>query len=381
MSLPRCVERLLLARERISSMFVDREWQVDAALASLVSGLPALMIGDPGLGKTALVEAVARSVRGARYFYIQLSEYTEPDELLGPVDVVALMHDRVFRRSMENYLPGADIAFIDEVFRSSSAVRNMLLDILLNRRVRDGARVVRLDNLLTVYTATNFVSRDPEDWAFLDRLVIKAFFKPVPRDAVPELIAKGVELELGAAQEPVLERRDVLEARELSRRIARAAAGDPQLLGRLRDAFSAIEGSGIAVTDRTKVKVVFLAAALSVVRGSPTLVLDDVADALIMAVPRDEDELERVMRVAESLDLYSGAQVAAEVRRVRKRLKQLLDTAPNLSVAEAEELKALVAKAKALAQSPATRRRSSLRREVEEMLRLASKAAVVLAPA
>jgi len=161
-------------KSQLNSLFVGRENEITAVLAGLVSGEPTILVGEPGTAKTALIETLSKLIN-TKYFYYLLTRFTEPDELLGPLDVNALREGR-YVRIVKNRLPEAEIVFLDEIFKASSAVRNILLDIILNKRYLNGGEYHKLP-MLALYTASNEISTDEEDQAFYDRLVIRAFVK------------------------------------------------------------------------------------------------------------------------------------------------------------------------------------------------------------
>lgn len=45
-----------------------------------------------------------------------------------------------FERQMEGYLPTADVAFVDEIFKANSSILNSLLTVLNERAVDNGSR-------------------------------------------------------------------------------------------------------------------------------------------------------------------------------------------------------------------------------------------------
>ena len=67
----------------------------------------------------------------APYDYI----YFLLQELFGPLSMRGLENDE-YVRQIEGYLPTAEVAFIDEIFKANSAILNALLT-LLNERLFD----------------------------------------------------------------------------------------------------------------------------------------------------------------------------------------------------------------------------------------------------
>jgi MoxR-like ATPase len=93
-----------------------------------------LLVGPPGVAKSMLLDALI-SWLGGSTFSALLSKFSTPEELFGPVSVVGLKADK-YTRITTGRLPEADGAFLDEVFKSSSAILNTLLR-LLNERTYD----------------------------------------------------------------------------------------------------------------------------------------------------------------------------------------------------------------------------------------------------
>ena len=81
-----------------------------------------------------------------------LTRFTEPNEIFGPVDIAAFREGRYERRTA-GMLPEAEVVFLDEVFKSNSAILNSLLTLLNERRFTSGDRALACPLPLTAYSA------------------------------------------------------------------------------------------------------------------------------------------------------------------------------------------------------------------------------------
>jgi MoxR-like ATPase len=100
-----------------------------------------------------------------------LTRFTTPDELFGPVSVQGLKSDH-YRRLTTGRLPEAEVGFLDEIFKSSSAILNSLLGIMQERVYdNDGQRVAV--PLLSLYGAANELPQGEDLGALWDRLSLR----------------------------------------------------------------------------------------------------------------------------------------------------------------------------------------------------------------
>ena len=110
-------------RASLNGSFLDRSDVIDGLLTSLITKQNAFLFGPPGTGKSELVRAITGGFNGSKYFGYLLSPTTDPSELYGPVAVSKLLKDE-YTRDVSGYLPDCNVAFLDELFRGSSAVLN-----------------------------------------------------------------------------------------------------------------------------------------------------------------------------------------------------------------------------------------------------------------
>lgn len=373
-------EALYRLRAVLTSLFVEREQAVDAVLAGLASGEPVILVAPPGTAKTQLVETLSRMV-GARYFYYLLHRFTEPDELLGPIDIGALREGR-YERITRGRLPEAEIVFLDEVFKGSSAVRNLLLDIILHKRLLVGTEYKPIP-MLAFYTASNEVSTDAEDQGFYDRLTIRSFYGYVSLDRWPDLLEKGGRLLLGdtvEAQESVegrvLDAGGVRALQQEARVRASWMLSRQEYLSKLLEALMELRQRGVEVTDRRKVKTILVAAAYSLVYDEPHPSLDSLADALRSTAPSFPEDVPKVEEAIVKAGLASYSYRVRQLQTIAAEVKSLRERARDYPTSDVMKgLEVLVDKASALLAATDNNPRlrpyaSQLEREVEQARRL-----------
>ncbi|MGH7868327.1 MAG: AAA family ATPase, partial [Candidatus Dormibacteraceae bacterium] len=164
------MNQLQKLRQELNAIFPERKEVIDGSLAAVLAGEHVLLLGPPGTAKSALVRAIAGAF-GGTYFERLLTTFSTPEELFGPVSLKALEQDQ-FRRVVAGKLPEAEFAFIDEVFKASSAILNTLLT-LANERVfhNDGAPMQV--PLVSLFGASNELPDGRELEALLDRFLAR----------------------------------------------------------------------------------------------------------------------------------------------------------------------------------------------------------------
>src|SRR5689334_9995555 len=196
--------RLNRFRKSLGRFFVDKQELIDLMLVAAVAQEPLLLVGPPGTAKSDLVIKFkdALGVDEDDYFEYMLTRFTEPSEIVGPIDINQLREGRYIRRE-QGKLPTARIGFLDEIFKSNSAILNILLTIINEKKFyQDGKpQPVRLRLL---FAATNEIPEQGELAALKDRFVLKAESRSVQDDHFEELIDRGLQAEVsrGLNQKP-----------------------------------------------------------------------------------------------------------------------------------------------------------------------------------
>src|SRR4029079_18154464 len=106
-------------RRDLREYFVNRGTEIDLAVVCAAAQEPLLFVGLPGTAKSDLVVKFIESLGLGEgdYFEYMLTKFTEPSEILGPIDIDLLKQGRFVRRT-RGKLPEARVAFLDEIFKS-----------------------------------------------------------------------------------------------------------------------------------------------------------------------------------------------------------------------------------------------------------------------
>jgi MoxR-like ATPase len=188
-------DRINRFRTSLGRFFVAKQDVIDLMTVASVAQEPLLIVGPPGTAKSDLVLKFkdALGLGDEDYFEYMLTRFTEPSEIIGPIDINLLREGRYVRRE-QGKLPTARLAFLDEIFKSNSAILNILLTIINERKFyQDG--VPQPVNLRVLFAATNEVPEQHELAALKDRFVLKIESRSVQDERFAELIDMGLQSE------------------------------------------------------------------------------------------------------------------------------------------------------------------------------------------
>lgn len=188
-------QRINRFRTSLGRFFVDKQEIIDLMVVASIAQEPLLLVGPPGTAKSDLVLKFkdALGVSEDDYFEYMLTRFTEPSEIIGAIDI-NLLRDGRYVRIIRGKLPTARIAFLDEIFKSNSAILNILLTIINEKKFyQDG--VPTPVPLRVLFAATNEVPEQGELAALKDRFVLKIESRSVSDEKFQELIDMGLQSE------------------------------------------------------------------------------------------------------------------------------------------------------------------------------------------
>jgi MoxR-like ATPase len=164
-------------RTECGAALIERSAEIDCALSALLAGEHPLFVGPPGTAKSMLMDALADWMHAPKYS-ILLTKFTTPEEVFGPVSISALKADR-YERIIAGKLPTAELAFVDEVWKASSAIINTMLTVMNERKFHNGNGKPISCPLRMLVAASNEWPEGAEMGAMFDRFLVRKRVHPV----------------------------------------------------------------------------------------------------------------------------------------------------------------------------------------------------------
>ncbi|KAL0039144.1 hypothetical protein WJX77_009128 [Trebouxia sp. C0004] len=279
--------RLNRAIEVMQEGLIERDTEVRLLLLAALSQEHVLYIGPPGTAKSELGRRLSRLCAGT-FFERLLTRFSVPEELFGPLSMRALEDDRYVRQT-EGYLPKANVAFVDEIFKANSAILNTLLTVL-NERLFDNGTDREQVPLLCLVGASNELPESEELDALYDRFLIRRQVSQVSDAGLPAMLAAAADNNLAgtglashrsngseaAAQESIaLTFEECQEIRQQALRHVSVPVEVRQLLADLRTYLREKIEPPVYVSDRRLVKAVGLMQVAAYTSGKDSVSLLD----------------------------------------------------------------------------------------------------------
>ena len=172
---------------------------VRLALLSAVANESIFFMGPPGTAKSMISRRIAAAfsdfykkgedgklkftTEDGGYFEYLMNEFSTPDEICGPIDLSAL-NEKPSRyvRQTKGYLPSANVAFLDEIWKSGPAILNTLLTIINEKKFHNGSKVENVPLVSLAAASNELPEKNRGLEALWDRFVLRVFVNPVEKE-------------------------------------------------------------------------------------------------------------------------------------------------------------------------------------------------------
>lgn len=178
-----------LINKSVADLF-ERDEVIKLSFLALLSGESIFLLGPPGTAKSLVSRKLKHSLLNAKQFEYLMNRFSTPEEIFGPISLKKLDNDE-YERRVDDFLPGAHVVFLDEIWKASPAIQNSLLTVLNEKIYKNGRHEIHVP-LKLLLAASNELPESGEGLeAIYDRFLIRVFVGNVEkRESFKDLLQK-----------------------------------------------------------------------------------------------------------------------------------------------------------------------------------------------
>lgn len=157
----------------MSEGLFEKEHIMALALLTTLAGESIFLLGPPGTAKSMIARRLKMIFGQGSSFEYLMSRFSTPDEIFGPVSISKLKEQDIYERIVDDYLPAATIAFLDEIWKAGPSIQNSLLTVLNEKIYKNGRKEIALP-LKGMIAASNELPAEGEGLeALWDRFLVR----------------------------------------------------------------------------------------------------------------------------------------------------------------------------------------------------------------
>jgi MoxR-like ATPase len=181
------IEKILNA---LNENIHEREETLSVALLSALADQNIFLYGPPGTAKSLISRRLAKVFKSKNYFEYLMQKFSTPDEVFGPVSIKELKNDN-YERKTDGYLPNAEFAFLDEIWKSSPAILNTLLTLINEKKFKNGNEIKEVPLKVLISASNETPPHGQGLEALYDRFTTRLYVPPMESKENFELLLQN----------------------------------------------------------------------------------------------------------------------------------------------------------------------------------------------
>lgn len=290
-------QRMRAIQYELMQQFLERDEIIEAIIVTLLARENGLIFGEPGTGKSDLLEELCRRILGGKYARFLMDRMMDKSEFMGMFDLPRYEQTGEWGRNITDTILDAVVSLIDEVDKCGPAVTTPLLTAINEHMGKPAGQWIPIP-LLSAYGAAN-APLEPGQEAFGDRFLTWLVSERIKQaDNYVALLRSAV-----TPRKP--EHPTTIDLDELMHVVEVEVPAIPvpdavfEAMYRLR---TELEADGIEPSDRRMKKAVRLLQAKAWLEGRDIVEEDDIAILRHVVWSRQEDRA----KIAAKVLTYTG---------------------------------------------------------------------------